>query len=392
MKPLRVGIIGFGGAGKAHLFYYSRLKAAKVTKIYDIKKEGLERASAAGGHARVCSELDEFWKDLDSVSICSPDSTHADYLEAALDHGLHVLCEKPLTDSIEGLIKIKRAEEHHPDRIVAVLHQMRFIPMNLRMKELVETGRLGPISYLEGYYVHNLMHRAFAFDDWRSQDNATPLLYAGCHFVDLLRWFVNDEIEEIHASSNHLAFPQYPEADLTVAMFRFKKGALGKVLVTFGSACPQDHSVRIYGRDGCIENNLFFDSESRRKIIHSPYLIEGELLDTSNPRSYLLDACRQIRGNWRAYLFDKGYRLLDFLFGRYRDAEYYNRFYPIRLYEHSLACVRAIRDFIEAIDHTRKPECTVDEAAKTVLACLAGLESYRSGQPVKVRTLNEVTS
>ena len=65
--------------------------------------------------------------------------------------------------------------------------------------------------------------------------------------------------------------------------------------------------------------------------------------------------------------------------------------YPVRLYEHGAACIAALEDFVDAIRTDRPPACTVDEAAKTVLACLAGIESYRSGYPVRVKTLEEVS-
>jgi predicted dehydrogenase len=61
--------------------------------------------------------------------------------------------------------------------------------------------------------------------------------------------------------------------------------------------------------------------------------------------------------------------------------------YPVRLYEHSPACVEAIEDFLGAIRDRRPPLCSVDEAGRTVLACLAGVESYRTNRPVKVPEL-----
>jgi hypothetical protein len=66
------------------------------------------------------------------------------------------------------------------------------------------------------------------------------------------------------------------------------------------------------------------------------------------------------------------------------NAEYGAANYPVRLYEHSLACVGAIEDFVGAIRERRPPMCTVAEAGRTVLACLAGVESYRTNRPVTV--------
>lgn len=384
---LRVGILGFGGAGRAHFSYFSCVPGCRVVKIWDPHEDGLARAAEVAPGVGLGGTLSGFWDDLDAVSICTPDPTHADYIVEALEHGLHVLCEKPLTDSIEGVRRI-RAAEARSSRVVAVLHQMRFVPVHQVIKRQLEQKRLGTVSYLEGYYVHNLTQRAFVHDAWRSSGNATPLVYAGCHFVDLLRWFQDERVTEVWAASNHLAFPEYPEADLTLATMRFESGALGKVLVALGAATPQDHSVRIYGNQASVENNVLLDEAGSWQVLHEPQIVQRPLLRDPNPanRHGLAD---QIRGNLPAWLLGR-MSGLGRLLARRPGAEYGARFYPVRLYEHSLACVRAVEDFVGAIREGRRPLCTVDESARTVLACLAGVESYRTHRPVRVLALEEI--
>ena len=385
---LRVGILGFGGAGQAHSSYFACVPGCRVTKVFDVKPAGLERAAALVPHAARVGDLEAFWRDLDAVSVCTPDSTHADYVEAALARGLHVLCEKPLTDSLDGLRRIRAAEERHGG-VVAVLHQMRFVPLHRKVKALVERGRLGRLSYLEGYYVHNLQRRAYAFDDWRRTEGATPLVYAGCHFVDLLRWLADDEIEEVSAAANHVAYAEYPESDLNAATLRFASGAVGKVVVAFGAPVPQDHSIRLYGTAAGVENNLLFDGAGGRgEVLHAPMLLQRKLLaDPNRANGHGLIA--QLKRNVPAYLLGRAFEALRVL-ARRPEAEYGARFYPLRLYEHALACVEAVEDFATAIREDRRPLCTVEEAAKTVLACLAGVESYRTGRPVTVPSLKDL--
>ena len=384
----RVGILGFGGAGQAHYSYFGCVPGCRVTKVFDPKAQALERAAALAPGAERCADLGAFWRDLDAVSVCTPDATHADYIVAALGRGLHVMSEKPLTDSVDGIRRILAAERS-AGRVLAVLHQMRFVPLHGEIKGLMEGKALGTVSYLEGYYVHDLRRRAYEFDGWRCTDNATPLVYAGCHFVDLLRWFLGEDVDEVYAAANHLAFPEYPESDLNVATLRFASGALGKVVVAFGAAGPQDHSVRIYGTEASVENNVLFGADGRwGKILHSPMLVQRKLLRDPNPANgHGLVA--QLRRNIPAWLLGKAFEALRPL-ARRPGAEYGARFYPLRLYEHALACVGAVEDFVEAIRDGRRPLCPADEAAKTVLACLAGVESYRAGRPVKVRALTDV--
>lgn len=383
----RVGIIGFGGAGEAHYSYYSCVPSCRVTRIYDPKPERLARAALVAPSVERTDDLDSFWAGLDIVSICTPDSTHANYIVSALERGINAISEKPITDSLEGVRAIKHAQEKYGG-VVAGLHQMRFVPVNVKAKRVIDSGELGAVSYLEGLYVHNLTERAWVNDDWRRRDNATPLVYSGCHFVDLLRWFDGSEVEEVFAAANHLAFPEYPESDLNLVTMRFASGVIGKVLVAFGSTVPQDHSIKIYGSQGSIENNVLFTGQGKwTRVIHSPSLLEWKLLRDPNKASNGI--YRQLRRNIPAWTFDKIFSGLRYM-APHTSGYYGARFYPMRLYEHALACVDAIEDFVGAIDNKRTPLCSMDESSRTVLACLAGVESYRTNQPVRVKRLEEV--
>lgn len=383
---MRVGIIGFGGAGQAHSFYLTCVNGCRLVKIFDPKPAAAARAAARAPHARFCTSLDEFLTDLDAVIVCSPDSTHAAYVVTALAHGLHVLVEKPLTDSIAGLQAIRRAAAAAPGQVVAVVHQMRFVPLHQRIKTLVTDRALGALSYLEGYYVHDLTDRAFANDNWRATDNATPLVYSGCHFVDLLRWFAGEEIVEVFAAAGHRAFTRYPESDLNVVTMRFASGAIGKVVVAFGEPGPQDHTVRVAGTDAVVRGNQLYKRDGALgAVLHRPMIFQPPLLRAPGKVGGQT-RWRQVRTNLPPYLYA---RITEFLrlLARRPNAEYGAANYPVRLYEHSLACVGAIEDFAAAIRDRRPPLCSVDEAGRTVLACLAGVESYRTNQPVRVATL-----
>ena len=383
---MRIGIIGFGGAGQAHYFYFACIAGCRVTKILDPKPAAAERATVCARDAIFCSEEERFWPDLDAVVVCTPDATHASYIVKALERGLHVLVEKPLTDSVEGLCAIRRAAAASPSQVVAVVHQMRFVPLHKRIKALTAAGSLGTLSYLEGYYVHDLTTRAFQNDRWRAEDNATPLVYSGCHFVDLLRWFAGEEIVEVFAAANHRAFPEYPESDLNLVTMRFASGAIGKVVVAFGEAGPQDHSVRVAGSEATVRNNLLYRRDGRLgEVLHRPMVFQPALLAGPDKRGGQ-SRYRQLRTNLPPYLFARTVEALRVL-ARRPNAEYGAAGYPVRLYEHSFACVEAITDFVMAIRDRRAPLCSIEESGRTVLACLAGVESYRTNRPVAVLPL-----
>ena len=178
---------------------------------------------------------------------------------------------------------------------------------------------------------------------------------------------------EVMAMSNNINFPEYPESDLNVVLLRFRSGVIGKVVVAFGASRPQDHSVRIYGNDHCIENNILFSKDGISTIFSRP-------LFRTNP--YRCINIRNIMGHIKHYAFSRAFETLIKLYKG--PSEYSINSYPIRLYEHSLAVRASILDFVQSITTGKKTKCTVTDAAKTVAVCLAGVESYRTGNLVQI--------
>jgi len=376
---LRVGIVGFGGAGMANYLRFQAIDGCEVRSVFDPKEPGLRRANDISKSLFLTNNFEDFLKSkINVVAICSPDKSHAEYMVQSLEAGKHCICEKPLADSIDGCKRILQAERQAKGCVASVQHQMRFLPLHVKQKELIGRGELGKIFYIEGYYVHNLTERANKFDSWRFEDNATPLVYSGCHFVDLLRWFLEDEVVEISGMANNISFPEYPESDLNVILMRFNSGVIGKVITAFGAARPQDHSVRVYGSEKCIENNLLFERNGDFKVISRPLLTRPATRSSGLKRKL---------GNIWYHGKEVGYgRLFEMIMKSYGKSNIYSiSNYPMRLYEHPLAVERSIRDFIRVIRAGGDVKCAVLDAAKTVATCLAGVEAYRTGTTVRMK-------
>lgn len=376
-RNFKVGIAGFGGAGAAQVEHFRDL-GCQVTAVFDPEPDAHKRAKAAQPSIFTTDDYDAFLKSgIDIVSICSPDRTHADFFVRSLQAGKHTIAEKPLTDTLEGCQQIIAAAKAATGCVAAVQHQMRFLPVHLAMKDIIDRGELGRTAYIEGYYIHNLTQRASLYHPWRFEDNATPLVYSGCHFVDLLRWLLNDEVVEVSGMANNIAFPQYPESDTNVILLRFRSGIVGKVITGFGFGRPQDHSVRVYGNEKCIENNLLFSKDGSFTVFARPqWPLPPKGMGPRSGYRYWRSAVKTMA---LSRIFERLIKSKHFL------NEYFAMSYPLRLYEHRLAVRNSIQDFIEAIEQERQPLCTVTEAAKTVATCLAGVEAYRTGQTVNIK-------
>jgi len=383
---LKVGIVGFGGAGIAQFGHFGNSRACEVVAVFDPNESGINRARAMAPAVVVTDNFAKFMASgVNTIAVCSPDKTHADYVIAALEAGKHVVCEKPLTDSLDGCCRILNAEAKAKSVVAAVQHQMRFVPVHVEMKRLITSGKLGRISYIEGYYVHNLTHRASLYSNWRFTDNATPLVYSGCHFVDLLRWLLEDEVHEVVGMANNIAFPEYPESDLNVLLFRFKSGVIAKVVVAFGAGRPQDHSVRIYGSEMSIENNLLFSKAGEIEVFARPHLPKDELdVRNEKPRIYSIRG-RGYRASFNRYRIYWLAQAFEYLMHRKGyDQEYSICSFPMRLYPHTLAVRASLENFVRAVQGIEGLRCSLKDSARTVATCLAGVEAYRTGRTVRV--------
>ena len=172
-------------------------------------------------------------------------------------------------------------------------------------------------------------------------------MYSGCHFVDLLRWLAGEEIVEVFAAAGHRAFPEYPESDLNVVTMRFASGAIGKVVVAFGEPGPQDHTVRVAGRDAAVRGNLLYRRDGAARRGAAPPMIFQPRCCAAPARPAARRRYRQLRTNLPPYVMARTIEALRVL-ARRPNAEYGAAHYPVRLYEHSLACVGAIEDFVSA--------------------------------------------
>lgn len=352
---IKVGIVGLGGGGRAHIDYFREIKGVQLEGLCDVKNEALKEVVQNYKLEDIftTTNYDDLLarKDIDVISICNPDPYHADCCVKALYAGKHVLCEKPMVTSIEECNQVIKAVED-TGLVFAVQHQMRFVPFFSGIKSIIDSGEIGDIFVLEADYLHNLMERARRYDPWRLKPGNyhPPLLGAGCHFVDLFRWYNPSGVKEVFSYANHISFKDWPGEDCVMTLIKFNDGCIGKILTTFGCRRPMGHPIRVYGTKGTLVDNMLFEDRGLKKLIYDPPL-------------------------------DKRERLISWALNNVADR--YEQ-YPFSLYEHELACINSIRNFFESIQKGTKPLIDVYEGAQTVAVCVAGGMSYQKKKPVEI--------
>ena len=151
-KKVKIGIIGTGWIAASHIHEYLKMPDVEVVALADLvpgkaeafgKKYGCETARCyLSGHEMLEAE------ELDGVSICTYNTQHAPCAIDALEHGVNVMLEKPFTVTTEEAIEVMRAEKKS-GKILTIGFQPRLSENMKRIKDIVDSGRLGKVYYIQ---------------------------------------------------------------------------------------------------------------------------------------------------------------------------------------------------------------------------------------------------
>lgn len=153
-KKLRVGIIGTGGIAGAHIKQYVTFPDVEIVAMADLipgkcqafcEKHGVDYSNIHF-YTDHQSMLDN--EQLDAVSICTYNTTHAECTIAALKAGVNVLLEKPFTVTLEEAVEVMKAEKES-GKLLTIGFQPRMDPNMQEIKRIVESGELGDVYYIQ---------------------------------------------------------------------------------------------------------------------------------------------------------------------------------------------------------------------------------------------------
>lgn len=216
--------------------------------------------------------------EINAVTVAVPDQMHKELSCELLSAGKNVLCEKPLALTREDLLEIIKAEDESGCKFM-VGQICRFTPSFIKAKEIIDSGILGDLYFVESEYAHDYMKLC---DTWRADPLRHGVIGGGCHAVDLLRWLAGDPVE-VFAYGTHRLLPQVSYDDATVAIMKFSDNLMGKVFVSTG--CKRDYTMRtcIYGTKGTLicDNTsptmTLFTTDSEGVVKEKPEIIEIEV-------------------------------------------------------------------------------------------------------------------
>jgi predicted dehydrogenase len=376
MKPINVGLIGYGFMGRAHSNAFR-----KVNNFFDLDYEPVLKAVCArdGGKAKTFAErwgyqsVETDWRqlidrdDIDLIDICSPNNTHAEIAIAAAKAGKMILCEKPLSmDGPEGEEMVAAVQKAKVPNMV--WYNYRRIPAVTLAKKLIDEGKLGKIFHYRAKFLQDWTispelpqggQGLWRLDVKAAGSGVTGDLLAHC--IDTSIW-LNGSMDKVTAMTEtfikqrkHTLTGKVEKVgidDACAFLARFKNGSLATFESTrYARGHKALYTFEINGEHA----SIFWDLHDLHRLQYFDHGDEG-----------------QVRG-WRSiHVTDS-------------DHPYMKNWWVPGLaigYEHSF--VHQVADFFEGIAKKKPAGPTFRDALETQYICDAVLKSGKTGQWEKV--------
>ena len=212
-KPLRVGMVGYAFMGAAHSQawrtaprFFDLPLDPQLTALCGRNDDGVRAAAGKLGWGSVETDWRRLIErdDIDLIDICTPGNTHAEIAIAALEAGKHVLCEKPLANSVEEAERMTETAQAAAKRGVFSMcgFSYRRTPALALAKKMVDDGRLGQIRHVRAQYLQDWLSDEDAPLTWRldkSKSGSGSLGDIGAHSIDAAQWVTGRNITGVSA-------------------------------------------------------------------------------------------------------------------------------------------------------------------------------------------------
>lgn len=258
---MKYALIGCGRIAVNHMkaAINNELEIVAVCDVLEEKMEellakyGLEKDESIKRYTDYKKMVEELQPEL--ASIATESGLHAEIALYCIEKGVNLIIEKPMAMSIEDANKIIDLAEKKNVKVSAC-HQNRFNVAIQKLRKAVESGRFGKLSHGSIHVRWNRNAGYYEQAPWRGtwEQDGGALMNQCIHGIDLLRWMMGDEIEEIYGATRQ-QFHDYLEAeDVGMAVIKFKNGAIGTIEGTT-NVFPKnlEETLYIFGENGTVK-------------------------------------------------------------------------------------------------------------------------------------------
>jgi predicted dehydrogenase len=250
METVRLGVVGLGNMGSVHARTIPKLAGAHLSAVCDVvdsKSEGYGEATRfTDAEAMLDSGL------VDAVVVATPHYSHTTIGIAALERGIHLLCEKPISVHKRDCERLIGAWERSGGLVFAAMFNQRTDPHYQTIRRIVQSGELGEIQRVN-WIITNWFRSAsyYASGGWRATwrgEGGGVLLNQCPHNLDLLQW-ITGMPSRVWARGGFGKYHAIEVEDEVTAVFDYPNGATGVFVTTTGEA-PGTNRLEIAGDRG----------------------------------------------------------------------------------------------------------------------------------------------
>lgn len=231
---VKVALIGCGGMAESHAQRFASVKEKiEVVAVVDIDSTKAEKMSSALGGVSYATDYREILDKVDAVLVVLPHHLHTPVARYCMEQGKDVLLEKPMANTEEECLELMDVAER-TGRILMIAYPMRYHPMVIRLKALLDQRTYGDVFSLS---IWTEQFTAYPPDHWGSSAvtlGGGQLFSHGCHYVDLFLWMFGRPESGSHLGTNY-GTPWMEKEGTSHLILSFPKGIVGYHFGTWGA-------------------------------------------------------------------------------------------------------------------------------------------------------------
>ena len=260
----KVALVGVGGISGAHIPAWEDMENAELVALCDIRPE---RTESFAETKHIYTDFEEMLEkeEFDILDICLPTYLHADYAVKAMEHGKHVICEKPISMNKEDVDRVYSTAEKHNVKFM-VAHVLRFWPEYELLKEIFDTKKYGKL--LSGTMTRLGSYPKWSWDGWMMDEKRSCLVPFDLHIHDLdYRVYAFGKPQVAYQYRSKL-----PDQDFITINYNFGDFSINTEASWYATSYPFTAEFRFQFEDAVVAN------ENGKMII---YLRNDEKIDLS---------------------------------------------------------------------------------------------------------------
>lgn len=342
MEKIKVGIVGLGRLGKVHAKNLAEnVQGCQLIAACSFVKEELDYAVRELGVEETYQDYEEMVKSptIDAVFIVSPSGFHCEQIQLAMEHGKHVLSEKPIGLDLAEIKATERVIQSRPEQVFMLGFMRRYDDSYRYAKQLVEDGELGELTLMRCYSIDPSSGMESFVKFAGASDSGGIFMDMSIHDIDLVRWFTEKEVSKVWALGKNAAYPELDkvgELETGAAMMQLENQAM---------------AILVAGRN-----------------CHHGYHVETELIGTKG----MLRVAAAPEKNLVTIMDEKGV------------VRACSQDFPERFRE---AFVNEAKEFIACIKEKRQPQVSAYDGLQSTKIALACKQSFETNELITIENL-----